>query len=148
MVSAGLAFVACLVISPWMIVYQVKTGRAGFTSHPIPSLTTGSHRLRPEKIVKAWYGTESGRFKLPLATIQIPWMLVYTFAGACALRNWRRSPPEILLCYGLVISAWCVSVATFAVIRFLEPVFPFAVFSICWHAQNFWCRHQERNERK
>lgn len=89
-------------------------------------LLGGEMRTRPRavlgllflKIVRAWYGTDSGRHEIPIMLVQLP----YLAAIAWSLRlAWRRNRMLVVTAGGLALYFWMMAMTALTIVRYLVP---------------------------
>jgi len=149
-VLVGVVFLATLV--PWLWLYSRATGTLGFTNYP--ELTYPPHRaakppavrLEAGKFLRAWFGTTRGIYDPWLAAVQLPWLGLFVAASVRLLRNWSRTPPEVIALHGVFGATWLADALTFSLVRLLAPALPFCILAVFWHAEQVLAPQADRSE--
>jgi len=85
------------------------------------------------KLFRAWYAGDSGRFDALVLPMNLPWAVLFLLASARSLWRWRRTPGEVVALEGAAVASWLSAFVTSSLLRYMAPVFPFAVLVIAWH---------------
>jgi hypothetical protein len=73
------------------------------------------------KIARSWFGTDSGRFELPILLIQIPYFLLFVYALKTAWDRrgvYRQFAFSVVL---FVIYFWGMTVMVLSILRYMIP---------------------------
>ncbi len=89
-------------------------------------LLVGELRARPRavvelltlKIVRSWFGTDSGRYEKSILLIQIPYLALIGWSTVVAL---RKNRPFALTIWTLVLYFWLMTVWAFTIVRYMVP---------------------------
>jgi hypothetical protein len=73
------------------------------------------------KALRSWYGTESFRYEIPLALVQVLWV---GGATAGAALSWRRGAGPrgyVVMVVAFTLAAWATAIAALSIVRYLVP---------------------------
>lgn len=80
-----------------------------------PSAVLGLFLL---KIVRSWYGTDSGRYEKVTLLIQIPYLALIGWSSIVA---WRRNRPLALTVWALALYFWMMTLSALTIVRYMVP---------------------------
>ncbi len=98
------------------------------------------------KLIRPWYGTDSGRHMGKLMLVNLPWMILFALACIRSVVIWPRLPVSVVILVGVVTASWFAAILVISIFRYLAPVFPLAVIVIAWHGNDLYKIRSEKHK--